>query len=98
MAAMVLAAKAALATMTAERAYDLNKAAELKYSTLLALEKQLADASAAAGPPADKAGQIHDCPADEVAQDDGRKGLGKAQRCQKHARQDFSDGNAGAEP
>ena len=38
-----------LAIEQAERAYDLNKAAELKYSTLLALEKQLADASAAAG-------------------------------------------------
>lgn len=48
--------------------------------------------------PADEAGQIHDCPADEVAQDDGRKGFGKAQRRQEHARQDFSDGNTGAEP
>ena len=38
-----------LAIEQAERAYDLNKAAELKYSTLLALEKQLAEASSAAG-------------------------------------------------
>ena len=33
-----------LAIEQAERAYDLNKAAELKYSTLLQLEKQLAEA------------------------------------------------------
>ena len=39
-----------LAIEQAERAYDLNKAAELKYSTLLALEKQLAAAAGADGP------------------------------------------------
>ena len=35
---------------------------------------------------------------DEMAQDDSRKGFGKAQRRQEHTRQDFGDGNAGAEP
>ena len=39
-----------LAVEEAERAYDLNKAAELKYSRLLGLEKELERAAAAEGP------------------------------------------------
>lgn len=52
----------------------------------------------AARPASDEAGQVHDDTADEMAQDDSRKGFGKAQRRQEHTRQDFGDGNAGAEP
>lgn len=62
-----------LAIEQAERAYDLNKAAELKYSKLLELEKKLADAEAAGSDDANGARLLKE----EVRPDDVAEIVGK---------------------